>query len=498
MKIAICEFHQETNSFNPFPSPLEDYLVFGLWEGEEMLKNGNGSSALDGMIHVLEENKVQIVPTCRMWANAAGPVEAQVVEDYWKNLSRRLKEALPLDGVCISLHGATQSTASQDVCGDLLEKIRQLVGPSTILSASLDLHANITEKMLKNAEFLCGYHTYPHVDFYETGSRAASLCLQRLKNPQKPLHTRCIHLPMIAPASSYTTLFGPFSELMRHAEHFVEEKKIADFSIFQRQPWLDVGVGGSAVLTVSESDSSKLLLELARRFLNLRHSFHSDIRSVQEIIHVAENNATGKPLVLVDSADSTNAGANGDSAYILHEILRLNSSVKAALSLRCAPAVRQAFQTGVGKTGTFTIGASINSSMSAPVTLQAYVQSLHDGIYTQEGPAKRGLVNHLGPTAVLKFRNTSILVSEQLLGAGDLQLYRHHGMEPLFYQMVAVKTCTSFRASYLPVASDIIEADTPGAASSNLLTLPFRNLPKRFYPFAEIDESDLTIPKRFR
>ena len=102
------------------------------------------------------------------------------------------------------------------------------------------------------------------------------------------------------------------------------------------------------------------------------------------------------------------------------------------------------------------------------------------------------------PFAVLKFRNTSILVSEQLLGAGDLQLYRHHGMEPLFYQMVAVKTCTSFRASYLPVASDIIEADTPGAASSNLLTLPFRNLPKRFYPFAEIDESDLTIPKRFR
>ena len=97
MKIAICEFHQETNSFNPFPSPLEDYLVFGLWEGEELLKNGNGSSALDGMIHVLEENKVQIVPTCRMWANAAGPVEAQVVEDYWKNLSRRLKEALPLE-----------------------------------------------------------------------------------------------------------------------------------------------------------------------------------------------------------------------------------------------------------------------------------------------------------------------------------------------------------------------------------------------------------------
>lgn len=498
MKIAICEFHQETNSFNPFPSPLKDFQVFGIWKDEELLTKGNGNSALDGMIHILKENRVQIIPAVRMWANAAGPVDAQVPDRFWEELSRCLRSALPLDGVCVSLHGATQSTASYDVCGDLLEQIRLLTGSDTIISASLDLHANITEKMLKNADFLCGYHTYPHVDFYETGCRSASLCINRIKNPKNQLHTSCVTLPMIAPASAYTTMSSPFGDLIQYGEELVQSQKIADFSIFQRQPWLDVPQGGSAVLTVSDKDSSDILLDLARRLLGLRHSFQSAPQSPESIIRKAEKNLTGKPIVLVDSADSTNAGACGDSACVLEEILKLDSPVKAALSLRCTPAVKKAFQMGVGKSAEFTVGASIDPSMSSPVTFTAYVQSLHDGKFAQEGPAKPGLINHLGPTAVLRVKNTAILISEQLLGAGDLQLYRHHGIEPLFCQLVAVKTCTSFRAGYEPIASEIIEADTPGAAAPNLLRLPFKNVPKNFYPFQDISEADITCPKRYR
>lgn len=498
MRIAICEFHQETNSFNPFPSPLEDYEVFGLWSGEELLKNGNGTSALDGMIHTLQEEHAEIIPTYRMWANAAGPVESSVVQKFWNHLCPMLEAALPLDGICLSLHGATQSVDSYDVCGDLLEKVRQTVGPQTIISASLDLHANITEKMLKSADFLCGYHTYPHVDFYEVGRRAANLCIQRIHNSDGTPFTMCIQIPMIAPASSYTTLSGPFSQIMDYAKQESKKQGINDFSIFQRQPWLDVPVGASTILAVSSKNSSDFLIKLAEKLLDLRHKFSSNIQSVERILHRAQNNETGKPMILVDSADSTNAGASGDSAYVLSEIMRLNSPVKAALSLRCLPAVQKAFEVGIGNTASFTIGGSIDPNMSAPVTVNAYVRSLHDGIYMQEGPAKRGLINRLGPTAVLQVKNTTVLLTEHLLGGGDLQLYRHHGIEPLFYQLVAVKTCTSFRAGYEPIACEIIEADTPGAASSNLLKLPFKNVSKNFYPFHEITASDITLPKRYR
>lgn len=494
MKIAVCEFHQETNSFNPKPSSIEDYAVFGLWEGQEILSQGHGPSALGGMLDTLESSGVQVIPACRMWANAAGPVEDGVVRDFLKKLLPMLHAALPLDGVCVSLHGATQSTASDDVCGDLLEAIRRTVGEKTVIAASLDLHANVTEKMQRNAEFFCGYHTYPHVDFYETGCRAARLCLRRLQNTKKtPVTVRTV-VPMIVPASASNTITGPFAELIRYGESLVEQEKLLDFSVFQMQPWLDVPVGGSAIVTVSEDPDPRWAIDLAQRLLAIRHELQSNLKSVEEIIRIAEKNNTGKPTVLVDSADSTNAGASGDSAFVLEKIQEMNSPVRAAIVLSDLPAAKRAFQIGVGNCGEFEIGAAIDPTMSDPVTVKACVRSLHDGVYTQEGPAKRGLVNHLGPTAVLKAGNTEIIVTNYLLGPGDLQLFRSHGIEPTLYQLVAVKACTSFRVGYEPIAREIIEADTPGAASANLLRLPFRKLPRSFYPFSEISSDQIPQP----
>lgn len=498
MKIAICEFHQETNSFNPKPSPIEDYAVFGLWEGQEILDQGHGPSALGGMLDTLEHSGVQVIPTCRMWANAAGPVEAGVVRGFLKKLLPYLQAALPLDGVCVSLHGATQSTESDDVCGDLLEAIRQTVGEKAVIAASLDLHANVTEKMQRNAEYLSGYHTYPHVDFYETGRRAATLCLRRLKGDGKPPVTMRTVVPMIIPASASYTISGPFAELIHYGESLVQEGKLLDFSVFQMQPWLDVPVGGSAIVTVSEKPDPHWAIELARKLLSIRHELHSELKSVEEIIRIAEKNDSGKPTVLVDSADSTNAGASGDSAFVLEKIQEMNSPVKAAVVLRDLPTVKKAFQVGVGNSGEFTIGATIDPKMSKPVKVTAYVRSLHDGVYTQEGPAKRGLVNHIGPSAVLKVGNTKIIATNYLLGPGDLQLFRGHGVEPTLCQLVAVKACTSFRVGYQPIAREIIEADTPGAASANLLRLPFRKLPRSFYPFHEIAAADIPQPVALR
>ena len=102
---------------------------------------------------------------------------------------------------------------SDDVCGDILETIRNIVGTDTIIAVSLDLHANVTRKMVQNADFLCGYHTYPHVDFYDTGTRAARLCLAGIKK-ERPLYRRYVTIPMIVPASGFTTLDGPFADLV--------------------------------------------------------------------------------------------------------------------------------------------------------------------------------------------------------------------------------------------------------------------------------------------
>ncbi|MCC8024736.1 MAG: M81 family metallopeptidase [Clostridium sp.] len=493
MKIAIGEFHQETNSFNPFPSTRKDYEVFGIHKGREVIASVDPSCALKGIIDTLDGEGADILPTSRMWANAGGPVIKEVTEEFIADLSRILRENLPLDGVCLSLHGATQSSQSDDVCGDILETVRNITGPHTVITASLDLHANVTRKMVKNADFLCGYHTYPHVDFYDTGARAARLCLEGIKK-DKRLCRGYATIPMIVPASSFTTLDGPFSELMRYGETLVDSGDLTDFSIFQMQPWLDVEQGSSCVITVSEHQDNKKAEELAQKLVRMRHELKPNLSSVKDALRLAESNDTGTPFVLVDSADSTNAGACGDSAYVLQEILQCQSPVKAGIALCCKPAVEKAFQVGVGNRGIFQIGASLDQIHTQPVKTEAYVQSLHDGIYTQEGPAKRGLKNNLGKTAVLRAGNTDIIVtSDFLLGPGDLQLYRHFGIEPAFYQLIVVKACTSFKAGYQAFSRHIIYADTPGAATANLTQLDFKKLPKEFYPFSEISEDSIQI-----
>ena len=486
MKIAIGEFHQETNSFNPFPSTRKDYEVFGIHKGQEMIISVDGSCALKGMIDTLSGDGADILPTCRMWANAGGPVQKQVTEEFISDISRALTEQLPLDGVCLSLHGATQSQESDDVCGDILETVRNIVGTDAVIAFSLDLHANVTGKMVRNADFLCGYHTYPHVDFYDTGTRAAKLCLAGIKK-HRPLYKKYVTIPMIVPASGFTTLDGPFAGLMEHGESLVDSGGLADFSIFQMQPWLDVGEGNSSVITISEHMDDPNALELAQKLVMMRHQLKPDLSPVKDVIRLAECRENESPIILVDSADSTNAGACGDSAYVLHVINECGSPVKAALALCCKPAADQAFQIGVGNTGSFLIGASLDRVHTKPVQTEAYVQSLHDGTYIQEGPAKRGLINSLGRTAVLKAGNTDVIVTSNfLLGPGDLQLYRHFGIEPSFYQLIVVKACTSFKAGYQSVSRHIVYADTPGAATADLMRLNFRKLPKEIYPFSEI------------
>lgn len=486
MKIAIGEFHQETNSFNPLPSTRKDYEVFGIQKGQEMIISVDASCALKGMIYTLSENGADILPTCRMWANAGGPVQKEVTEEFITDISHILKENLPLDGVCLSLHGATQSVESDDVCGDILETVRNIVGTDAVIAVSLDLHANVTRKMVLNADFLCGYHTYPHVDFYDTGIRAARLCLAGIKK-ERPLYKQYATIPMIVPASGFTTLDGPFAELMEYGESLVDSNELFDFSVFQMQPWLDVEEGASSVITVSEYQNNSKVLELAQKLVNMRHQLKPGLISVKDAVQLAEKLKDEPPVILVDSADSTNAGACGDSAYVLQVIRECQSSVKAGIALCCKPAVEKAFRVGVGNTGFFQIGASLDPIHTKPVESEAYVQSLHDGNFIQEGPAKKGLINNLGRTAVLKVGNTDVIVtSDFLLGPGDLQLYRHFGIEPSFYQLIVVKACTSFKAGYQSISKHIVYVDTPGAATADLTRLNFKKLPNVFYPFSEI------------
>ena len=499
--IFVCGMLQESNSFNPVLASFEDFQSSGIYEGDQLVHaNGKAGPTMDGMIQGVLDSGFIPVGGVRMRSKSGGPVDHTVVDFFLEKTLSGLKEAGEVAGVLVSLHGATQSDTSDDVCGDILTAIRELVGQEVVIAASCDLHANVTERMARAADFVCGYQTYPHLDYFEVGYRPAMLMARKIKG--KPVKMVRAAVPMMAPAHGYSTTHGELRALMERAKEMVNSGRILDFSIFQVQPWLDVEKTASVVLVAAgdEQTAKAAAGELIHAEFALRKSLQGErLWTVPEVIDAALKNPEDKPVILVDSADSPNAGACGDSAAVLEELLPYRDQMRMAFSVNDAAAVEKAFALGIGAKSDFELGASLAPRLSRPVLVRdAVVRSLHDGVFYLGGPAERGQRRSLGRSAVLQAGEILILITVRGQNNGDLQFYRSFGIEPTLCRLVCVKACSSFRAGYEPVSALICNSATPGAAGPVLTKLPFEKLPKPFYPFQEITEDMISQPECYR
>lgn len=500
-RVFICEFLQESNSFNSVLTQLDAFESSGIYEGDAVLhSNGCAGETVKGMLQGVADADLEAVGGICMRSKSGGPVNHTLVDDFLSRILKILKQSSPLDGVLVSLHGATVSDVSDDVSGDIVSAIRSCVGQDTALAASCDLHANITTQMIKNADFICGYQTYPHLDHYQVGYRAAGLLAQKVGG--RKLATYRVTIPMMAPAHGYSTKKGGLHSLMEKGHALVRAGEIEDFSVFQVQPWLDVPEIASSVLVTAASDEAAEVAakELAAQEFALRKELNGEpLWSITNVIQAALENQGDKPVVLVDSADSPNAGACGDSAEVLPYVLPYRDSLRTALSLNDEGAVNEAFALGVGGCGDFVLGGSLAPLLSKPILVEnAVVKSLHTGNFILGGPAERAQKRNLGRCAVIEAGEIQILLTVRGQNEGDLQFYRGFGIEPTLCRLVCVKACTSFRAGYEPLAALICNTATRGAAGTVLTELPFTHLPNPLYPFQSISESDVSTPVRYR
>jgi len=504
VRVLVGNFHQESNSFNPLLSGMDDFRG-SMALGQDVINKSRGvSDIVGGITDAVEERGGECIGAISLSAcTSGGPVAFDVVEFFVAEMIRYIdaeRDAygkLRIDGVFLGLHGATQTPEEEDACGYILEKLRAAVGPDTVITVGCDLHANVTDRMLQNADFISGYQTYPHIDRYQTGQRSARLGLRRLLDGEK-LHTACVHLPMIVPASGYTNTAGAFREVMELAHSLTQCHGAADFSVFQVQPWLDVSCAASTVLFVAEDPAlaARLAEEVARKLFSIRKDCWPDLTPMDDIIRWAyEHKTLDRPVVFADMADSPNGGAVGDSVAAVVRVLELGLPVETCTIVRDAAAVDLAFRTGVGGEAEFTFGASLTpGDIPGPVTAKARVVSLHDGVFRREGKAAHRTTIKVGRAAVITFGCITVLLCERPAGTGDTQVYRHFGIEPAFYDLVVVKANTSFRACYESFALEMFCADSPGACTADLLSLPFSRIPKdRFYPFVPLD--DFEIPQ---
>ena len=479
MKAIISEFSQETDSF---ASVITERSAFTSWRAPGSKKE------LDGIYDALVAEGIDCSFGPMYRAQASGPVRHSVVLEYLSDLFGDIDSAGGFDVVGLAMHGATQSTEEDDVCGYVVEELKKKY-PAVKIAVTCDLHGNITKRLFEGADAISGFQTYPHRDTYETGLRAGRTLARILKG--KETHQVLVKVPMIAPASGYTTDSGPLGELYRRAHKYVATGKLLEFSIFQMQPWLDVREGASTVLTVSENASvaKECALSLAQELSGLGDFMQPKLDSLEDVVLKSNQARPFKPVVCSDFSDSPNAGATGDNILILKYFLEHGQDIPAAFIVNDGPAAKKAFELGVNGEGQFRIGGTIDEHNHDFVEINARVKSLHDGIFRPSGPVLRGVNLSIGQTAVLSCGSFDILVCENMAITGDLELYRHFGIDPMFYKFVLVKANTSFKISYNEVSDTFMAVDSGGSATANLKSLPWKRLPRDFfYPFTEIKD----------
>ncbi len=486
MKVLFGGFSSETNSFAPISTrrrlfktaPEQVYDMIPAIRGAMDVFAGAGYETAAVTNYRIQNN---------------GPIEDDICEEFLEELLNAYDTEGPFAAVSLGLHGATQLVSHEDGCAYILKRVREHVGKAVIICASTDMHGNITPEIMQYADAISGWQTYPHKDFYETGARSARQALMLLRG--EPLYQANVRIPMIVQAESYSTddPQDPFADrVMNYGHQLVKEGKIIDFSVYQMQPWLDVSCGGSAVL-VSAADkktAESYAKELAHRLFDLRERMQIKLYPIDEVLDAAEDNQTDMPVILVDSADSSNAGSSADSSFVLERMLERGDTFRTAMQISDPRAVEKAFALGVGATGEFELGGYYEPRFHHAVRVTAYVKLLHDGIYRQKFSG--GGIMDVGRSAVLRVGSIDVVVFTAMRNTSDPSNYRAFGVEPADYRLVTVKSATQYKEAYRFFSNLFYPTDTPGGSSANLPGLPFEHLPRPFWPFDRIDSFDDT------
>ncbi len=478
-RVLIAEMQQETSTFNPHLTQYEDFRVV---RGAAILDELRGTNTeIAGALDVFAEHEdVEIVPTFAAWAVPHGPVADPVLDRLIQEVLAEVELNRDVDAVLLVLHGAMASETEFDPEGRLLEAVRARVGAIPIV-ASLDFHAVITDRMLQTADLLVGYHTYPHTDFYETGVRAARNLMRILNDSATPTTAR-VCLPLMARGDELLTATGRFGDAIGMCQALEDSPGGLAANIYLSNPFTDVPDLQSYVIVSTDGDEARAKAEaeqIATFMWDNRDLWLVELTPLSEA--VAQAKETPGLTVFSDAADATSSGAPGDSNAVLQELLAQDYAGRALIPLIDAPAVAAAFDAGVGSTITLPLGGTMDPTRHTPFTVTVNVKSLHDGEFAYEN----GVVEQAGRTAVLTIGNIAVLTTERLILFVGRRVFQAFGLEPQDFSIVVAKSPNGFRTWYESIAARIVHLDTPGSASLNLESLPYKHCVRPIFPLDE-------------
>jgi microcystin degradation protein MlrC len=401
-RVFVAQFMHETNTFSKLPTTLDDYRKRWLIEGEAMVARFKGTrNEVGGYIDSIAKYGWQPAWGAAANATPSGTLTKETWETIRDMIVGAARRAGKLDGICLSLHGAMVAATEDDAEGALLEALRGIVGPEVPMVATLDLHANATERMARNANALVSYRTYPHIDGYERAVQAAALCQEALEGKKKP---RCLLVqPAMLEGADHgrTTYPGQMRELLAKADTFEKEPGINVVSIQAGFTWSDIPYTGPSIAVSHEPSAEARARAIARELIDdiwRRRDetiANTAYRSIADGIAAARAHSdpggVGKkgPLVIADGTDNPGGGGYNDTTPVLQALIDAKID-NVGFGTICDPAaVQQAATAGVGAEIEVSLGGHTDESMGKPVRTKAIVKMLSDGIFKNDGPDER-------------------------------------------------------------------------------------------------------------
>lgn len=473
MRVFSAVLATETNTFSPIPTGLSSFVEDGtyypaghhpdhmtlyggqLWAARERGKR-EGWTLFEGLTAS---------------AQPAGKTTRAAYETLRDQILSDLENVLPVDMVLLALHGAMVAGGYDDCEGDILTRVRTMVGPEVVVGAEIDPHCHLTQTMVEQADMVVTYKEYPHTDIYDCGVVLVDLCARIARKEITPVPA-LVDTGMV---SLIRTTTEPGLSLMRHVRALEQEPGIVQISLAQGFPWADVPDMGSRVLVYADGDGEHartMARELADHVHAMRETLSPPMLSVAEALEQAEA-AVQKPVIIADTSDNAGGGAASDSTFFLAAMLEEGIGNAAIGPLWDPVAVRMALLAGEGASLPLRIGGKVGPFSGSPVDGEWTVRAVRrNHIATGLG----GVPVDMGDCALVETAGLFVLLTSNRAQAMHPDLFTRLGLAIDALDIVVVKSTQHFRAAFEPMAGTILYAASPGTVSPDLASLPYRRI----------------------
>lgn len=481
MKILIAGFQHETNTFAPTKASYQSFIQGEgfppLSRGADVLALRDVNVPIGGFIHAAQRAGHELIPV--IWAGASA--SAHVTQDAYERIAGEIVDAVRaggFDAIYLDLHGAMVAEHIDDGEGELLARVRAIVGDAMPLVVSLDLHANVTDQMLARADAIVAYRTYPHVDMAETGERAAIL-LDTLTRDGRPLKRVARRIPFLIPVNGMCTLVEP-ARSMYDTLAALEEETVVSLSFAPGFPAADFPECGPVLwgYGYDEDALASAIDALYERMLADESKWEVRFLSPDEAVAEASRLAqhADKPVIIADTQDNPGVGGDSNTMGMVRALLSHRVEDAAVGVIWDAEAAAAAHRAGVGARIELALAGRSGVPGDEPLNGVFEVEHLSDGRFRFDGPMMHGMQGDLGPVACLRMGGVRIVVSTIKMQIFERNFFRVAGVEPEAMKLLVVKSSVHFRADFQPSAHAILVAKAPGPMAADPADLPWQRL----------------------